>query len=225
MIAPVASCTSSGAGISMKKLLAIVFCLLLMMACSSEPPKSSGQKSESPAAPAGPELVTGRVAFQKLYVAAHGWGPDARPYRLQSQTSKGDNGHEGKSGVWRAQFASAIQRGVKPYVWSGVKADDAPSPGVSPGAEDTYNPSNTNTQVFDIAFLKVDSDKAFTEAQKHGGEKLLQKTPDQPVTYMLDWRPSSNELIWHVYYGNGPEDAKLKVAVDASSGAFLHVEK
>jgi hypothetical protein len=207
------------------KTLALVMSLLVLGACSSEPPRSAEQKTEPAAAPAQPEIVTGRVAFQKLYVAAHGWAPDATPFRLQSQTSKGNAGHDGKSGIWRAQFASAARRSLKPYMWSGIKADDAPSLGVSPGSEDTYNPSNTNTQVFDIAFLKVDSDKAYSEAQKHGGDKILKKTPDQPVSYMLDWRPSSNELIWHVYYGTGPDDAKLKIAVDASSGAFLHVEK
>jgi hypothetical protein len=209
----------------MKKMLPVVLALVVLCACSSEPPKRAEEKPAPAAAPAEPEIVTGRVAFQRLYVAAHGWAPDARPFRLQSQTTQGNNGHDGKSGVWRAQFASASRRSIKPYVWSGVKADDAPSPGVTPGSEDTYNPSNTNTQVFDIAFLKVDSDKAFAEAQKHGGEKILKKSSDQPVTYMLDWRPSSNELIWHVYYGTGPDDAKLKIAVDASNGSFLHVEK
>ena len=37
-------------------------------------------------------------------------------------------------------------------------------------------PTNTNTQVFDVAFLKVDSDKALEVAQKHGGDKLVAKT-------------------------------------------------
>jgi hypothetical protein len=206
-------------------LLPLLLALVVLGGCSSEPPKSAEQKAQPAAAPAEPETVTGRVAFQRLYVAAHGWAPDARPFRLQSQTSKSNIGHDGKSGIWRAQFGSASRRSIKPYVWSGIKADDAPAPGVNPGSEDTYNPSNTNTQVFDIAFLKVDSDKAYAEAQKHGGEKILKKTPDQPVSYMLDWRASSNELIWHVYYGTSDEDAKLKVAVDASSGAFLHIEK
>jgi hypothetical protein len=208
------------------KMWPIALSITLLSACSSEPPKTETETNPAPAAAVHQdEISTGRAAFQRLYVAAHGWAPDARPFRLQSQTSKGENGHNGKAGVWRAQFASAVRRAIKPYIWSGVKAEDAPSPGVTPGTEDTYNASNTNTQVFDIGFLKVDSDKAYDEAQKHGGEKILKKTPDQPVTYMLDWRPSSNELIWHVYYGTGADDAKLKIAVDASSGAFLHVEK
>ena len=50
-----------------------------------------------------------------------------------------------------------------------------PERGVSHGTEDTYNPSNSSTHVFDMQFLKIDSDKAFTEAQKHGGEALLEE--------------------------------------------------
>lgn len=210
----------------MKKALLVVAGLILLAGCSSQPTKTTEQsKPAAPAAPPPPELVTGRVAFQKLYVAAHGWAGDARPYRLASQTTKESNGHDGKSGVWRGSFASVMKRGIKPYIWSGIKADDAPELGVTPGAEDTYNPSNTTTQVFDIGFLKVDSDKAYEVAQKHGGEKVLAKNAELPVFYILDWQPRSNELIWHVIYGSDVDTAKLKIAVDASSGDFLRTEK
>jgi len=212
----------------MKKLVVVLAGLAILAGCSSQgPSQSSEQKTQSaaPAAPPAPELLNGRVAFQKLYVAAHGWAGDAKPYRLESQPNKESNGHDGKSGVWRGFFASAMRRGIKPYIWSGIKADDAPDLGVSPGTEDTYNPSNTTTQVFDIGFLKIDSDKAFEAAQKHGGEKILAKNADLPVFYVLDWQPRSNELIWHVIYGADMESAKLKISVDASTGDFLRVEK
>jgi hypothetical protein len=79
--------------------------------------------------------------------------------------------------------------------------------------------------VFEVAFMKVDSDKAFEEAQKHGGEKVLAKSPDLPVLYVADWKGTENKLIWHVIYGTDRDSAKLKVAVDASTGEFLNVEK
>jgi hypothetical protein len=110
-------------------------------------------------------------------------------------------------------------------VWSGTDAADAPSRGINPGVEDTYSPNNSSTQVFDIAFLKVDTDKAFEVAQAHGGDKLLEKTPDTPVLYLLDWSSATNELIWHVIYGTSRDEAKLRVAVNASSGDFMRVEK
>ncbi len=127
--------------------------------------------------------------------------------------------------MWRAYFASPSQRGVKPFIWSGSQAPDAPSPGITPGNEDTYNPTNSSTRVFDSAFIKLDSDKTLEVAQKHGGDKILQKNPDNPIVYVLNWDGVTNELIWHVIYGDSPEDAKLRVAVNASNGEFLRVEK
>jgi len=198
----------------------IVALLGVLNACSSEPTKPA-----EPPKPEGPELITGRSAFQKVYIAARGWKPDAKPYRLDSMATSDGNGHDGKWAVWRGSFASATQRAVKSYTWSGSAADGAPSRGVNPGIEDSYNPSNSNTQVFDIAFLKIDSDQAFGTAQKHGGDKVLEKAPDTPVIYVCDWNHNTNELVWHVIYGANREGAKLTVSVNASTGEFIRVEK
>ena len=202
----------------MKKLLVAMFALALLSACSSEAPKKT---EDAKPQPKPPEVLTARSALQKLYISAHGWGPDARPYRLESTPNPDANGREGKSAIWHAGFASVAQRGTKPYTWSGVGTDR----GVNPGIEDTYNPSNSSTTAFDIAFLKTDSDKAFEVAQQHGGDKILQKSPDTPVLYILEWDRVNNQLIWHVIYGTSRSDAKLKIAVNASTGEFLRVEK
>jgi len=162
----------------MKKLLMAMLALAILAGCSSEPTKPA--QTEKPQ-PKPPEFQTGRVAFQKTYIAARGWARDAQPYRLESQITADSNGKDGKAAVWRAYFASPVGRGAKPYVWSGTDAADAPSRGISPGTEDNYNPNNSSTQVFDVQFLKVDSDQAFEVAQKHGGDKVLEKTPDAPV--------------------------------------------
>jgi hypothetical protein len=208
----------------MKKLLMAMLALafLMMAGCSSEP--SHPVQTEKPQ-PKAPELQTGRYAFQKLYVAARGWARDAQPYRLESQTTSDCKGKDGKSEIWRASFASPAGRGAKTYVWSGTDAPDAPSRGISPGSEDSYSPTNSSTQAFDMGFLKVDSDKAFEVAQKHGGDKLLEKDPDTPTLYMLDWTHTTNQLIWHVIYGNSRDTAKLRVAVDGTSGEFIRLEK
>jgi hypothetical protein len=205
--------------VAMKKLLMAVLALTMMTGCSS-PPATPAQVEKPQPKPA--EFVTGRSAFQKLYIAARGWARDAQPFRLESVITDDSKGKEGKSGIWRASFASPAQRGVKSYTWSGEVSSDR---GINPGTEDVYSPTNTNTQVFDVAFLKIDSDKALDVAQKHGGDKLLAKTPDTPIVYMLDWSSATNELIWHVIYGNSRDDYKLRVAVNASSGDFIRVEK
>ena len=204
----------------MKRLGFAIAILALLAGCSSEPAKPAEKPQPKP-----PEYVTGRYAFQKLYVAAHGWGRDAQPFRLESQVTADAKGHDGKSAVWRASFASPAGRGVKPYVWSGTDAADAPSRGVSPGTEDNYNPNNSSTQIFDMQYLKVDSDKAFETAQKHGGDKILEKAADTPVVYLLDWSRPTSELIWHVSYGGDRDTAKLTVDVNASNGDFIRAEK
>lgn len=195
--------------------------LALLAGCESNAPKPPQAKPE----PKPPELLTGRAAFQKTFIAARNYAADVKPFRIESIPSPDGNGLDGKSAIWRASFASVIQHGVKPFFWSGSNAADAPSRGVSPGNEDAYNPNNASTQTFDPAFLKIDSDQAFTEAQKHGGDKLLEKDATTPVIYVCDWNHNTNELTWHVIYGGSRETAKLTVAVNASTGAFIRVEK
>lgn len=206
----------------MKNVLMGLLALALMAGCNSEPAKPA--QTEKPQ-PKPPEFVTGRVAFQKMYVAARGWARDAQPYRLDSILTADSKGKDGKSAVWHAAFASPAQRSAKPYTWSGEDTPEGLSRGVNPGIEDNYSPTNSSTQVFDIAFLKVDSDKAFETAQKHGGDKILEKAPDTPVLYLLEWSRPTSELIWYVDYGTSRDDAKLKVAVNAATGDFIRVEK
>jgi len=76
-----------------------------------------------------------------------------------------------------------------------------------------------------MAFLKQDSDAAYAAAQKHGGDKLVKKDKDQPVTYLLDWDPRASKLVWHVSYGTSRRDAKLTVDVDATTGEYIRTEK
>jgi len=208
----------------MKKLLMAMLAMAIWMtvSCSSQPPTPAATEKLQPKVA---ELQTGRYAFQKLYIAARGWQRDAQPFRLESQVTADSKGRDGKSAVWRASFASPMTHGAKPYVWSGTDAPDAPSRGISPGTEDTYSPTNSSTQIFDMGFLKVDSDKAFEVAQKHGGDKVLEKNPDIPMLYVLDWNRTTNTLIWHVIYGNSRDDAKLIVDVNGTSGEFIRVEK
>ena len=195
--------------------------LALLAGCSSNTTSTPQAKPE----PKPPELLTGRAAFYKTFIAARNYAADVKPFRIELTPSNESNGQDGKSAIWRISYASAVQRGVKPFFWSGSNAPDAPSRGVSPGNEDVYNPGNASTQVFDPAFLKVDTDQAFAEAQKHGGDKILEKDPTTPVIYICEWNHNTNQLVWHVIYGASRETAKLTVTVDASTGAFIRVEK
>jgi len=203
---------------AMKRFLLPGFALLLLTACSSEPAKTSAPVVKDP------EFVAGRTAFQKMYAAARGWHADAQIFRITSALTKDSKGHDGKSAVWQAWFASATARSSKPYVWCGTNASDVER-GISWGGEDSYSPTNTSTRAFDAAFLKADSDAAFQVALKHGGAKLLEKDADQPVMYLLEWDAQVNAPTWHVIFGDSRTTYKLSVLVNASSGEYLRAEK
>lgn len=201
------------AGLNTALALAIV-CL----GCDSEPKKTAGNDSK-PAV----QTETGRFALQKMLAPARFWAPDAQPVRLESTNLKGSNGQDGKANFWRALFASPGRQKSEPFTWSGVATEDTPK-GVDHGVEDTYNPANRSSRPFDLNFLKVDTEKAFEVAQKHGGKQVLDKDPKVNVSYLLDWDMQANQLRWHVIYGGSESAGKLTVLVDASSGEFLRKE-
>src|SRR3954464_13300692 len=85
--------------------------LILLGGCSSEPEKpkqeaSAAKPAESKPAESGNQYETGRVAFQKAYVTARGWAPDAKPYRMESSYTTDAPVVQGKAGIWRAPRAS-----------------------------------------------------------------------------------------------------------------------
>ena len=186
----------------------------LLAGCSSEPSKPAASDKPQPKAP---EAITGSSAFFKCYVSARGWAGDVQPYRVESSASADFKGHDGKAGAWRVGFASPSQHATKPYTWENGD--------ISHGVDDTYSPNNSSTQVFNVQALKVDTDKAFAVAQEHGGAKLLEQEPDTPVLYVLDWNRRTNSIQWHVIYGTNQDTAKLRVAVNATTGDFSQVEK
>jgi hypothetical protein len=140
---------------------------------------------------------------------------------LSSTATSDSNGAEGKAGSWRAVFASRSRQKSQPFIWSGMA--DAPRK-IDHGVEDTYNPNNRSMQTWDPNFLKIDTDQAFSVAQRHGGKQLLEKDPKLGISYLLDFDPQANQLRWHVIYGGSGSSGRLSVVVDASSGEFLRKE-
>ena len=205
----------------MKRAFMVMAALALLAGCSSEAPKPAGSSSSTPGEPA-PQTETAFKAFQNLYVTSRGWGTDSKPFRLESSATPEANGQGGKAGVWRAAFGSASRQRMETFIWVGV--GPARDRGLNHGTEDPYNPNNRSTMGFDTGHWKIDSDKAFETAQKHGGEELLKKNPKAQVTYVLDWNAVKDVPVWHVTYS--PEGAApLTVDVNATTGEFMRVEK
>jgi len=205
----------------MKKLALLYLITMSFVGCTSKPEQSESAKP----APKPAEYLTGRVAFQKMYLTARGWSGDATPFRLQSQYTADAPVGEGKAGLWRASFASPARRMMKMFIWSGLVGPDAPERGVTFTTEDSWSTSNTSTHPFNFEFIKIDSDKAYEVAEKNGGSKLTKKDPKQPVYFILDWDNAKNMLVWHVIYGTNQDDTKLRIAVNASTGEFERVER
>jgi hypothetical protein len=205
--------------------LALLF-LTFLAACSSPAPTTSSTENKTAETKPAyqPSFSTGREALQQMYVAARSWAPDAKPYSLHSFPTKDNNGQDGKAGLWSAGFASASRRAIKVFSWSGIKTEDS-EPGISSKPEDTYNPANTSTAAFDMAFLKADSDAVIKTALKHGGDKVLAKNKDYDVYYSVSWLPRENKLVWRMVFGEVENEPKLAIDVDASTGEFIKVEK
>jgi hypothetical protein len=192
--------------------------------CTSEQPREAAKPKPEPKKEE-PQAVTARVAFQRMLPQARLWSADSRPIRMESLSTEQARGQDGASTVWRAEFAAPARATMRTFVWSGATGPDAPLPGISASPEVGWSPTNRETQPFDAAFLRTDSDQALQVAQKRGGEALLKKDAEQPVTYLLEWDHRNSQLIWRVLYGTSAHDARLRVVVNASTGEYLRTEK
>ena len=153
------------------------------------------------------------------------WAADAEPARVESVLNTEATGQDGKSTVWRGYFVSPSRRSTKTFVCSGSRLAGAPPYGVSPeGEEGAYNAQSANL-VFSHFLLKTDTDKAYDVAQQHGGDALLKKDAQQPVTYVLLKDKNLNVPVWYVIYGASEKDRKGIGVINATTGDFVRATK
>jgi hypothetical protein len=207
--------------------IGLTLLIAIISGCSSDQNKPAEKTGKPTAAkteaPKQSEHITGREAFQKLYIAARNWSPDAQPLKMESGARKDDR-RDGTASVWSGSFASAQRGQIRSFLWSGATGEGAPEPGINPGGQDTYNPANASTQPFDPSFLKADTDKALTEADKHG-PAAAKKDKESPVKFQLYNDTTKQRLLWRVIYGQSESNAKAVVDVSARDGGFVKVER
>jgi hypothetical protein len=214
--------TQSGAAFL---ILAAVF--LLFAGCGKpEKPAAEAEKAPTPAGPpAPPKEVTGREAFQNMFVAARSWVPDAKPFRLTNFQLKLSTGIGGHAAAWTASFASASLRKYKTYTYSTVKTENLHE-GVFAGHDETYSSTSELTAPpFEVVALKTDTDKVFEAAEAKGGKGYREKHPNTPVTFLLEYARTYQRLVWHVCYDSSCSTSPFTVQVDAATGAVLKVSK
>jgi hypothetical protein len=206
-------------------LIVISFAILTAGCESTEKPKES--TSATPAAtapPPAPMPYTGEEAFNRMLALAVKWSPDAQPARVESVLTPETTGQDGKATIWRGYFASPARRAVKTIVCSGSRRPDAPPFGVSTEGDAAYNAESASL-VFSQYLLKTDTDQAFTIAQQHGGDAIVKKDPQQPVTYVLLKDRKQNAPVWYVIYGASEKDRKGIGVINATTGAFVSAGK
>jgi len=199
---------------------------VMMVACSSTTtaPAGSTQTQTAPVVKKEPVLYTGKSCLSQMAGMAGRWQPDAVPFHMESGLNAESNGHDGKSTIWRGMFASPSRRTYKVFTCSGSRLRNEAAAGVTSTAETAYGPT-VPALMFQSFFLTTDSDKAFALAQENGGAKLLEKDPQQPVTYTLDWNAKQKQLLWVVIYGTALNESKGVGVIDASTGKFLRAAK
>ncbi len=205
---------------------AIIFAILTA-GCSSDESKPEESAAAKPAPPPSTEPMpyTGQEAFNRMLGLALKWSPDAEPARLESVLTPEANGQNGKSTIWRGYFASPSRRATKTIVCSGSRRPDAPPFGVSTeGNDGPYNAEAANLAFLPL-LVKTDTDKACEIAQHHGGEAIIKKDAQQPITYVLLKDRKQNVPVWYVIYGASEKDRKGIGVINATTGAFVSAGK
>lgn len=202
--------------------------IALMIGCSS-PSATSASSSTQPQTPTPapkkePMLYTGKSCFSQMTGMAGRWAPDAVPFHMESALNDESNGQGGKATIWRGMFASPSRRTYKVFTCSGSRLRDEAPIGVTSGAEIAYGPT-VPSLMFQSFLLTTDSDQAYSTAQEKGGAKLMEKNPQQPVLYTLDWNAKDKALLWVVFYGSSTKDTKGIGVIDATTGKFLRAAK
>ncbi len=198
---------------------------VILVACSSAPKTAPSGSTPAPAPEKKePVLYSGKSCLSQMTAAATRWQPDALPIHMESGLNAESNGQDGKSTIWRGVFASATRRTYRTFTCSGSRLKTEEPIGVSGSAEAPATPDVARA-MFQPLMLTVDSDKAYATAQEHGGKALLEKDPNQPVFYTLDWDQKNKELVWAVRYGTSATETKGVGVINASTGKFLRAGK
>ncbi len=214
----------------MKTIVAVlsIFLISLFVACSSTKTSSPTSSTPPKAAEAGlkrePVLYTAKSCMSQMAGLAMRWQRDAVPFHMESGLNAESQGHEGKATIWRAMFASPSSGTYRTFTCSGSRLRDEAPIGVTATAETPYG-GDVPRLMFQPLNLITDSDQAFALAQEKGGAKLLEKDPNQPVVYALDWDSRERQLLWLVIYGTSRKDNKGMGVINATTGKFLHAAK
>ncbi len=207
----------------MKRTHIAISCLSLALflgACSEDKPATQAPKEpEKPA-----EAVSAQSAFQKMYVMARAWAPDAQPIRMASIDLKQPKSEAGKAGAWECTFVTDRRNRSRRYTFAVVAVPESNlQKGVFASSEDTWS-SGGQAKPFPIQSFKTDSVKAYEVAAAKSAD-YMKKHPDMPVKFLLEWTKRFPGPVWRVIWGESIALSSYSVFVDASTGDFKQIAR
>lgn len=202
------------------KIIASLPVFLLLAACS-EAPKPAAEKKE-PAKPAEP--VSAQTAFQRMYITARSWAPDALPLRMGNLDLTEVKSQDGKAGAWECTFVSERNRVARRYTYSVVEsAASNLRLGVFGGPQDSWA-GGGQAKPFLLQAFKVDATTAYEVARKKGAD-YAKKHPDMPIKFLLEQTTRFPGPAWRVIWGESVSTSGFSIFVDATSGEYLQTAR
>ncbi len=186
-----------------------------MTACSEEPKPATKKEPEKPAEP-----VSSQLAFQRMYVVARAWMPDAKPLSLSNIDLKEVKSEGGKAGAWECTFVSEQRHRARRYTYSVVESAPSNLPqGVFGGPEDVWSEGSQQKPFF-VQSFKVDATAAYATAMKKGAD-YAKKHPDSPMKFVLEAKSRYQNPAWRVIWGESAATSSFSILVDATTGEYL----
>lgn len=200
---------------------------MLLAGCSSGPQRIEElpKKAADVNPPEPIKEVTGREAFQEMFVTARAWATDAKPFRLHNLYLKNSTGVGGKAAAWTSAFASPSLRKYRTYTYSTIEASNLRKGIYSRHDESYTSESQLTGPPFEIAGVKTDTDKVWEAAEKKGGTVYRKKNPEAPATFLLEHSKTLRRAAWRVCYDTSCTTSPFSVIVDAVTGEAVKVEK
>ena len=190
--------------------------LAAFVSCSEAPKPATETKKEAPKAL---EPLTGRQAYQQMYIAARSWAPDCQPLQLASIHLERTKFPTGKAEGWQCVFVSLGRGRARSYTWATVETQGSLHKGVFAGQEESYSP-NRQLAPFLTSAIKVDSGEAYDTAMTKSTE-FAKKLEGKPVSFRLEQTPRFPDVAWRIFWGESVSSSEYTVFVDATTGQFL----
>lgn len=179
---------------------------LMMAACSDTPKPQAEASTESAAASATPQPVTGKTAYWAMYKSAYTWANDVVPLKLESKSITGVKNEAGKSGMWTGTFGSARRAEVVEITYA-VIADAANDimKGNNIGHAVRWSGPTADVMPFQGSDIVFDSDAVYKTASAQADAWLKTHPDKQPVFLMGNNLHTFGAPVWYVKWGDNKD--------------------